>query len=107
MPKYRDGNFLQLNRAALNEDCNLSWRAKWLYAVLSELEHRFTNKKSDFFYRSQSELAKDTGMDPKTNKKYRRELEEKGWLETWKMHWEDPDTGKLSYKHITAYRFLK
>lgn len=107
MPKYKDGNFLQINRKALHDDCDLTWRAKWLYVVLSELEHRFTGTKTDFFFRSQKDLEKDTGMNAVTNRKYRKEFIEKGWLQTWKMHWKDTDTGKLSYKHTTAYRLLK
>ena len=107
MSKYKNTNFLQLNREALHDNCDLSWRAKWLYVVLSELEHRFTGTKIDYFFRSQEDLAKDTGMDIKINKKYRQELEQKNWIYTWQMHWKDPDTGKLSNKHITAYRLLK
>jgi len=105
--KYKHTNFLQINREALHDNCDLSWRAKWLYVVLSELEHRFTGTKTDFFFRSQQDLEKDTGMQAKTNRKYREELVKKGWLQTWNMHRKDPETGKLSYKHTTAYRLLK
>jgi len=107
MAKYKAGNFLQLNREALHDDSDLSWRAKWLYTVLTELEHRFTGEKTDFFFRSQQDLASDTGMTQVTNRKYRHELIDKGWLETWVMHWKDPETGKLSYKHTVAYRLLR
>lgn len=107
MPKYKSNNFLQLNREVLRDDCDLSRHAKWLYVVLSGLEHRLTGTKTDFFFRSQKDLSKDSDMDAVTNRKYRKELIEKGWLETWKMHWKDPETGKLSHKHTTAYRLLK
>lgn len=107
MSKYKSGNFTQINRKLFKSD--LSWRAKWLYVVLSELEHQFTDDKGkdDFFYRDQKGLAKDTGMSVKTNIKSRRELEESGWIKSWRMHWVDPETGKKSEKHVTAFRFLK
>ncbi|MBN2845048.1 MAG: helix-turn-helix domain-containing protein [Deltaproteobacteria bacterium] len=107
MPKYRNGNFIQLNREVLHDECTLTWRAKWLYVVLSELEHRYTGEEETFFFRSQEDLARDTGMDVKTNLKYRKELEEKGWIKTWKMHWQNPETGKKSSKYTIAYRLLK
>jgi hypothetical protein len=45
-------------------------------------------------------------MTPKQNKKCRDELQEKGYIETWKMHWVDKETGKRSEKHTTAFRVL-
>jgi hypothetical protein len=107
MPKYKDSPFVQLNRFIFHEDCNLSFRAKWLYTVLSELEHRYTGDKCDFFFRPQDSLSNDTGMSIGTNRKARKELVEKEWIKTWNMHWRDKKTGKLSEKHVTAYKLLK
>jgi hypothetical protein len=79
MSKYKDTNYVQVNREILHDFCDLRWRAKWLYIILSELEHRFTGAKADFFFRSQKDLSKDSGMKPHTNRKYRKELIDKGW----------------------------
>ena len=107
MSKYNGVNpFIQLSRSIFHEDCNLSYKAKWLYTVLSELEHRYTGDKCDFFFRSQSDLKNDTGMTVKINIKYRKELIEKGYIKTWPMHWIDKETKKKSEKHVTAYRIL-
>ena len=105
MPKERKEFFIPFPRQLFKEDTGLSWKSKWLYTVLCELEHRFTGKKKvDFFFRTQSDLSKDTGMTVNTNRKCRRELESKGWIQTWKMHWLDPETGKKSEKHTIAFR---
>ena len=107
MPKYQESPFVQLNRFIFHEDCSLSFRAKWLYTVLSELEHRYTGDKCDFFFRTQEDLSKDTGMTVKINIKYRQELIDKDWITTWPMHWIDKETKKKSEKHVTAYRLLR
>lgn len=107
MPKYKTDPFIQLNRFIFHQDCNLSFRAKWLYTVLSELEHRYTGDKIDYFFRTQEDLSKDTGMSVKSNIKFRTELVENEWLYIWAMHWIDKETGKQSEKHVTAYRLLK
>jgi hypothetical protein len=107
--KYKAGNFLQLNREIFNGKYNgLSWQAKWLYTVLTELEHRYTGKKMDFFFRSIKDLEKDTGMTSKTIRKYRQELEAHKLIFTWKMHWwmDDEQTQK-SEKYVTAFRILR
>jgi len=106
MPKYNESPFVQLSRSIFHKDCKLSFRAKWLYTVLSELEHRYTGDKTDFFYRTQSDLKDDTGMTVKINIKYRQELIDNDYIETWPMHWIDKKNGKLSEKHTTAYRLL-
>lgn len=106
MPKYNESPFVQLSRSIFHEDCELSFRAKWLYTVLSELEHRYTGDKCDFFFRTQRDLAKDTGMSPKKNRESRKELIDNNYITTWKMHWIGKD-GKKSEKHVTAYRILE
>jgi len=108
MSKYNGVNpFVQLSRSIFHKDCKLSFRAKWLYTVLSELEHRYTGPKEDFFFRTQADLAKDTGMNPVSNRKYIKELVEYGYIKTWQMHWIDKETGKKSEKRVNAYRLLR
>lgn len=104
--KYKGGNFLQLNREIFNgEYKDLSWQAKWLYTVLTELEHRFTGRKTDFFFRDSKSLEDDTGMTAKTIRKYRAELEKAGLITTWKMHWWMDDKHiKKSEKCVIAFR---
>jgi len=106
MPKYNENPFIQLSRSIFHDDCKLSFRAKWLYTVLSELEHRYTGDKTDYFFRSQKDLSNDTGMTAKINIKYRQELIDNDYIQTWKMHWIDKETNKKSEKHVTAYRLL-
>jgi len=107
--KRKQGNYIQLSRKLFNDPAwqKLSRTAKWLYVVLNELEHRFTGAKVDFFYRSNEELAKDAGMSLPTLKRAKKELIKAGLIETWNMHWEDPETGKLSEQHVTAFRILE
>ena len=85
---------------------NISASARWLYIVLSKLEHRFTGKSVDFFFRSNKDLQNDSGLSGKTVIKAIRELKKIQLIETWQMHWKDKNTGKLSQKHITAFRIL-
>ena len=67
MSKYNGSNpFIQLSRSIFNPDCKLSFRAKWLYTVLSELEHRYTGEKEDFFFRAQHDLRNDCSRDLRT-----------------------------------------
>ena len=104
----KNGNtfYLQLSRKIFT-DCyrNLSRDAKWLYVVLNELEHRYTGKDENFFYRSNEDLAKDAQMSPSTLKKYKRELIESGLIEHWIGHFVESD-GKKSEKKCSFYRIL-
>lgn len=104
--KYKDGNFLQLDRKLFNDTySNLSINAKWLYVVLVELEHKFTGKKEDFFFRSNEDLAKDSGMSLPTLKRAKKELMQTNLIEIWQTHYIYQNK-KKSEKHITAYRIL-
>ena len=108
MGKHNNANFLQLNREIFNGRYkDLDYQAKWFYAVLSELEHRFTGAKEDFFFRSNQELVNDTGLSESTIKRRKKKLVDAGLIQTWQMHWQDPQTKKKSEKHITAYRILR
>lgn len=106
--KYNNNNFLQLSRKLFTEDyINLSINAKWLFVVLNELEHRYTGKKEDFFTRSDSQLSVDTGLSLSTLKRAKSELKKTDLIQTWKCHFINNDTGKMSKVYYTAYRILK
>ncbi len=107
MSKYNEHPFIQLSRSIFHEDCKLSYKAKWLYCVLSELEHRYTGDKCDYFFRAQSDIKNDSGMDLRTMRAARKELIESGYVDMWQMHWIDKETKKRSEKHVTAYELLK
>ena len=102
--KYKEGNYLQLSREIFQNEKfqKLSINAKWLYVILCELEHKYTGPKVNFFYRSNEDLAGDSGMSLPTLKRAKTEL--KGLVQMWQMHWKDEETGKLSKRHVTAYR---
>lgn len=108
MGKHNNVNFLQLNREIFNgKHKSLKWGAKYLYAALSELEHKFTGTKEDFFFRATKDLEGDTGMSAKTIRKYRNQLVDAGLIQTWRMHWVDQDTQKQSEKSVMAFRILR
>lgn len=82
---------------------DLSRDAKWLYVVLNELEHRYTNSENDYFFRSNEDLAADAQMSLATLKRYKKELINSGLVECWKSHFILPD-GKKSERMVTCYR---
>ena len=105
MPKYKKDHFLQIDRDLFHK--NLSWQAMGLYTHLVELEHQFTTKNGNFFYRTDKDLQGDTVMSPKTHRKFRRELEKAGIIQTWRMHWwTDASQTKQSRKSVTTFRLL-
>jgi len=106
MPKYKTDPFTQVSRSIFLEDCKLSYKAKWFYIVLCELEHRYTGRKTLWFFRTQDNLKKDTGMSIKLIRRCKNELVDCGILKTGKMHWVDKDTGKKSEKHVTTFTLL-
>ena len=105
--KRKNGNYLHLSRKLFNNEGfkALSLNAKWLYVVLNELEHKYTGDKENFFFRSNDDLALDTGFSLPTLKKAKREL--KPFIQMWQMHFRDTETKRLSKKHITAFRILE
>lgn len=76
MAKYKDGNFAQLNRDIFKDNRfrNLSMPAKILYFYLIELEHRYTNTNTNWFFASDRDLEQFTGLTRKTIGKAKREL---------------------------------
>lgn len=87
---------------AQKEYAGLPGLTKWLYVILTELEHRYTSEVADYFTRTDEQLAEDCGFSVSTVKRGKRELERLGFVETWQEHFEVD--GKRSEKHITAYR---
>jgi excisionase family DNA binding protein len=85
--RTKSGNFVQIDRELFKG--KVSAGAMSLYVVLTELEYRFTTgreSKENYFWRTANELATDTGMAIQTIRKYRKELEKAGLIETWKHH---------------------
>jgi len=114
--KYKGGNFCQLSKKAieiLNESTYIDAKKKirripasmrWLYIHLNLLEHRFTGKNEDFFFRAVKDLKKDTGFSEKTIIEGIKKLNDLKLIHSWQMHWIDRETGKKTEKHITAFR---
>lgn len=101
MAKYKDGNFIQLSRSIF-EHPELSINAKWLYCVLSELEHRFTGYNPGWFFRRDQDLTKDAGLSRDTLTKARHELIKAELIDLKKMKYISP-TGKKSTFSVNAY----
>lgn len=104
----KNGNtfYLQLSRKIFTDEYkNLSREAKWLYVVLNELEHRYTGKNEDFFFRSNEDLSRDAQMSLPVLKKYKKELIESGLIQHWLGHFIRSD-GKKSEKKVSCYRIL-
>jgi hypothetical protein len=108
MGKYKDGNYIQLPRKVFNDYSyeELPIYSRWIYTVMCELEHKYTGKKEDFFFRSDEDLANDCGLSLATIKRYKKPLIELELIQHWNMHFRDTETGKLSEKKVSAYRIL-
>lgn len=107
MAKHGNRFYLELSRKIFTDEYkSLSKEAKWLYVVLKELEHRFTdgkNEKTDgSFFQSNEDLAAFSGLGKTKCKEAKKELIESGLVETWQGHLETD--GKQSKRHITYYR---
>lgn len=81
----------------------LSASAKLLLLYLFELEHRFTGDKVGYFFRSNEDLASDTGLSARTIQKAKEELKEhvSDLVKIGYMHW--VFEGKKSKKKITSF----
>ena len=112
MGKYKntEGKYHQVYHQAielLNSAPKVSYSTKWLYSHLCLLEHRFTGKKEDFFFRSIKDLQEDMNMGRRQIIDGIKKLESLELIQTWQMHWIDKKTNKKSIKHITAFRILE
>ena len=108
MSKYQQGHFIQIPRSLFSDVrfIQLSDAGKWLFIVLKELEHRYTGKGEDFFFRSNEDLSQDCNWSLRKVIRVKQELISSGLIQTWLTHWQDPVTGKKSEKHISAFRLL-
>lgn len=107
--KYGKKYFAQLNREIFEEKyLKMSTDAKWLYCVLTGLEHKYTSGKAggkDYFTRSDKQLSDDSRIAMRSLSRAKRELIDAGLIEVWQENWIiDEETGKKSTKHVTAYR---
>jgi hypothetical protein len=106
--KHGNTFYLELSREIFTSNySHLSQNAKWLFVVLNELEQRFTGDDTDFFFRSNEDLAVDAGMSLATLKRTKKELLETDLVHNWNMHWIDTKTKKKSEKKVSAYKILK
>lgn len=107
---YSGDAFIQLKRDIFLNDKykDMPYQCKWIYTVLTELEHKYTGKNEDFFFRSDKDLANDCGMSLATFKRYKKILVTyNDIIQTWRMHWyTNEDRTKKSEKAVTAYRLL-
>ena len=108
MGKYKDGNYIQLPRKIFNDFDyeSVPMYSRWIYTMMCELEHKFTGKKEDFFFRSDEDLASDCGLSVATIRRYKKPLIDSGLVEHWNTHFRDPITKKRSEKKVSAYRIL-
>jgi hypothetical protein len=106
MSKYKSGYFLQFPRDAFKLLFGAKLTTKWLYTVLLELEHRYTSNNEDFFYHSIPDIMRDSELGRNSVIDGLKDLEERGLLKKWQMHWKDTKTGKKSERHITAIRLI-
>ena len=106
--KHGNSFYLELSREIFTDKYkDLSNGAKWLFVVLNELEQRFTGKHCDFFFRTDEQLAEDTGFSINTLRKYKAELRKTDLIQVGLGHFVNPETGEKSEKHFTTYRVLK
>lgn len=106
--KHGNKFYLELTREIFTDEYkDLSVGAKWLFVVLNELEQRYTGKDCNFFFRTDEQLVDDTGFSIKTVRKYKAELKKTGLVKMALGHWKDPETGKKSERHYTAYQIMK
>lgn len=110
--KHGNSYYIQLSRLIFNEEPykSLSLNAKWLYVVLKELEQRYTNGSTNWFFRSNEELAEDMGVSLPTLKRAKAELAKTDLIKIGVMHWingKGTPYEKRSEKHVTSYTILK
>lgn len=104
MAKHGKSFYLELSREIFKDEYKgLSTNAKWLYTVLTELEHRLTGKgENSSFYQSDSDLSELSGIKRTALKEAKKELADSGLIEVWQAPL--GTDGKRTRKHITHYR---
>ncbi len=108
--KYKGYNFCQVLNNAIEKlnktNDKIPYSARWLYIHLNYLEHRYSGKNEDYFFRSIKDLQVDTQIGRKQIINGIKILKDINLIQTWQMHWVDKETKKRSKKHITAFRIL-
>jgi len=104
--KYKNGNWYQISKSGRAKAKMTGPLGTLLYDTLVELEHNFTGKGENFFYRTLAELAMDSSLSEKTVKRLVPKLVEVKAIETRQGHFIDPKTGKKSEKHMTFFRIV-
>lgn len=104
MAKHGNKFYLELPRKIFTDEYkSLSTNAKWLYAVLNELEHRFSAGGTDgSFFQSDKDLSEASGIKLTSLKAAKKELAQSGLIETRQGHF--GEEGKQSKRHVTYYR---
>lgn len=112
MSAHGNSYYTELHNEIFDEPylSNLSTGAKWLFAVLKRLEQRlYPDNKSHEFYRTDSDLLKDTGIkNIKTIQSYKKELQRKA-SNLIRIEYKpvfNPATGKFYKNKVTHYKFL-
>jgi len=95
--------FMQVPRDVWNYE--LSNKALVLYFWLNELEQRYTNKKTTYFFRSDEDLANDLHWNIKTVKEAKSELKKTDLISCGYVNWwMDEEHTKKSKRRVTSYR---
>ncbi len=104
----KNGNtfFVQLSREIYMQYRDMPTSTLKLYIWLVELEHRYTGKERDFFFRTNEQLTYDVNLSLPVIKKCKKDLINRGLVECWQSHFIMPD-GKRSEKKVTCYRILR
>lgn len=106
--KYNNTYFIQLSRAIFEDKYkSMSVNAKWLYCVLVELEHKYTGNDKSWFFRTDEELAEDSGMSLRTVRRAKQELKDSGLVNIGYAHYIDSETGKKSKKKLTTFSICR
>ena len=100
MSKYKEGNFIELYRIIFDLP-DLSIKARWLYCVLTNLEHKYTGKGKKWFFRKDEELSLDSGLSERTIIRARQELVSAGLIRVGKAHY--ISNGRKSSFTVTTY----
>lgn len=109
--KYKDKNFCEIFNNAIEKlnttNPKIPCSVRWLYIHLNLLEHRFTSKGVNHFYRSIKDLRQDTQIGRRQIINGIKILKEIGLIETWQGHYVNEKTRKKSRRHITAFTMLE
>lgn len=94
--KYKDENYCQIWNNAIEKlnktNHKIPYSARWLYIHLNFLEHRFTGKGVNHFYRSIEDLRQDTQIGRRQIINGIKILKEIGLIETWQDYFVNEKT---------------